>query len=252
MDRDTETKAGNLRPGPAPGDMRASFQRFLSNPYLPNILTLGRISAVVVVILGLRLFGGGLRVCQVVSAFYLVAALSDLLDGYLARRFKNESNLGRFLDPMADKLLVASALIMLIPLGRVEAWVAFLIIAREIAVTSLRAVAVERGLVIAASPQGKQKTLAQNIALFCLLYHYPLLWADAHKVGTVILYVALFATYWSGFWYFHDFLAADRAKDGKASAPKAAAREAQGSEGAQNPAPPGGAQGPAGDEREGA
>jgi CDP-diacylglycerol--glycerol-3-phosphate 3-phosphatidyltransferase len=170
---------------------------------------------VVVIILGLRLCGGGKSICVVVSLFYLVAALSDLLDGYLARRYKNESNLGRFLDPMADKLLVASALIMLIPLGRVEAWVAFLIIAREIAVTSLRAVAVERGLVIAASAQGKQKTLAQNIALFCLLYNYQLLWANTHRVGTVILYVALITTYYSGFLYFYHFLKAAKKGEDK-------------------------------------
>jgi CDP-diacylglycerol--glycerol-3-phosphate 3-phosphatidyltransferase len=192
--------------------MRSFLERFFANPKLPNILTLGRVSAVAVVVLGLRLGDGGKTVCAVVAAVYLIAALSDLLDGYLARRFKNESNLGRFMDPMADKLLVCSALIMLIPLGRVEAWVAFLIVAREIAVTSLRAVAAERGLVISASAQGKQKTLAQNIALFCLLYHYELLWADAHRVGAVILYAALIATYWSGFLYFWRFLAAGKAK----------------------------------------
>jgi CDP-diacylglycerol--glycerol-3-phosphate 3-phosphatidyltransferase len=190
-----------------------TIQRIFSNPYLPNILTLGRLSAVIVIILGLRLGDGGKTICVVVALFYLVAALSDLLDGYLARRYQNESNVGRFLDPMADKLLVASALIMLIPLGRVEAWVAFLIIAREIAVTSLRAVAVEKGLVIAASAQGKQKTLAQNIALFCLLYNYQLLWADTHKVGTVILYVALISTYYSGFLYFYNFLKAAKKSD---------------------------------------
>jgi CDP-diacylglycerol--glycerol-3-phosphate 3-phosphatidyltransferase len=168
--------------------------------------------AVVVVVLGFQLGPRtGLSdrtVCMVVALFYLAAALSDLLDGYLARRYGNESNLGRFLDPMADKLLVGSALIMLIPLGRVPAWVAFLIIAREMAVTGLRAIAAEQGLVIAASPQGKQKTFAQNTALFCLLWNYELLWADTHRVGTVMVFVALAATYWSAVLYFHQFLKA--------------------------------------------
>ncbi|MDR2198238.1 MAG: CDP-diacylglycerol--glycerol-3-phosphate 3-phosphatidyltransferase [Deltaproteobacteria bacterium] len=206
--------------------MRSSIKRALSAPRLPNILTLGRIAAVLAVILGLRLGDGGKTVCAAVALVYLAAALSDLLDGYLARRFQNESNVGRFLDPMADKLLVASALIMLIPLGRVEAWVAFLIIAREIAVTGLRAVAVERGLIISASAEGKQKTLAQNIALFCLLYHYRLFGADAHLVGTVILYVALASTYWSGFLYFHRFLKEDAFKGGSEKAAPPEAEEA--------------------------
>jgi CDP-diacylglycerol--glycerol-3-phosphate 3-phosphatidyltransferase len=174
----------------------------------------------VVVILGLRITDppakDDVMICAVVALFYLAAALSDLLDGYLARKYGNESNLGRFLDPMADKLLVGSALIMLIPSGRVAAWVAFLIVAREMAVTGLRAIAAEQGLVIAASPQGKQKTFAQNTALFCLLWNYQLLWANTHRVGTVILYVALAATYWSGILYFYQFLKAAGAK-GKAS-----------------------------------
>jgi CDP-diacylglycerol--glycerol-3-phosphate 3-phosphatidyltransferase len=143
---------------------------------------------------------------SVTATVYLLAALSDLLDGYLARKYNNESNLGRFLDPMADKLLATSALIMMIPLGYIPALVVFLIIARELAVTSLRAIAMERGMVISASAQGKQKTLAQNIAVFCLLWNQELLWANTHRVGTVILYVALFATYWSGSLYFYKFM----------------------------------------------
>ncbi|MDR2613597.1 MAG: CDP-diacylglycerol--glycerol-3-phosphate 3-phosphatidyltransferase [Deltaproteobacteria bacterium] len=192
--------------------MRSLFHGIFSYPRLPNILTLGRMAAVAVVVLGLQLGPRlGLHdrtLCAVVALFYLAAALSDLLDGYLARRYQNESNLGRFLDPMADKLLVSAALVMLIPSGRVQAWVAYLVIAREMAVTALRAIASEQGLVIAASPQGKQKTFAQNTALFCLLWNYQLLWANTHRVGTVILYVALAATYWSGALYFWHFLKA--------------------------------------------
>jgi hypothetical protein len=85
-------------------------------------------------------------------------------------------------------------------------------------VTSLRAIAMERGLVISASPQGKQKTLAQNIALFCLLWHYQLLWANTHRVGMVMLYVALICTYWSGGLYFWNFLRADHS-NGPAPSP---------------------------------
>jgi CDP-diacylglycerol--glycerol-3-phosphate 3-phosphatidyltransferase len=178
----------------------------LRSPLLPNCLTLARLSAVPVVILCLVWGSGGPLISAAAAVVYLVAALSDLLDGYLARKYHNESNLGRFLDPMADKLLAASAMIMLVSVGRAPAWVVFMIIAREMMVTSLRAIAAERGLVISASAQGKQKTLAQNIALFCLLWHHQLLWADTHRVGLVMLYVALVCTYWSGVLYFWNFL----------------------------------------------
>ncbi|MDR3134679.1 MAG: CDP-diacylglycerol--glycerol-3-phosphate 3-phosphatidyltransferase [Deltaproteobacteria bacterium] len=179
----------------------------LSHPIVPNTLTIGRLLAIPIIILSLALANQGNKLVASFTAIaYLLAALSDLLDGYLARKYNNESNLGRFLDPMADKLLASSALIMMIPLGYVQSWVVFLIIAREMAVTSLRAIAMEKGLVISASAQGKQKTLAQNIAIFCLLWHHQLLWASTQRVGTIILYVALIATYWSGGLYFYRFL----------------------------------------------
>jgi CDP-diacylglycerol--glycerol-3-phosphate 3-phosphatidyltransferase len=190
--------------------MKNWLREILTWSGLPNVITLGRLLAIPIITIALSLCGQGAS--QTLNAFvalvYLVAALSDLLDGHLARTYGHESNLGRFLDPLADKLLASSALIMLIPLNRMPAWVAFLIVAREIAVTALRAIAVEKNLIIAASPQGKQKTLAQNIALFCLLWNGELLWADTVAVGEVILYVALAITYWSGFLYFWDFFKA--------------------------------------------
>jgi CDP-diacylglycerol--glycerol-3-phosphate 3-phosphatidyltransferase len=188
------------------------LSRILGNPAFPNALTAARLLAIPVIILSLGLAAQTRPVAALTAVIYLLAALSDLLDGYLARKYDNESNLGRFLDPMADKLLASSALIMMIPLGHVPAWVVFMIVAREMAVTSLRAIAAERGLVISASAQGKQKTLAQNIAVFCLLWHHQLLWADTHRVGLAILYVALIATYWSGLLYFHHFFKELRSK----------------------------------------
>ena len=183
--------------------MSLSLDKVLSRPWMPNAVTVGRLAAVPLIIILLTAYPkGGEFVSAVTAIIYLAAALTDLLDGHLARKYNLVSTLGRFLDPLADKLLAASAFIMLIPLGRVPAWVVFLILAREIAVTGLRAIAAERGLVISASDSGKQKALAQNTALFCLLWHYPLLWADTAFVGTVILYVALAVTYWSGGQYF--------------------------------------------------
>lgn len=178
----------------------------ISHPQMPNIVTLSRLAAAFLIVIWMTLKpDGSFGVSVGTALIYLAAALTDILDGYLARKFNLVSFLGVFLDPLADKLLVSAALIMLIPLGRVLAWVVFLILAREIAITCLRAIAAERGLVISASESGKRKTLAQNIALFCLLWHYPLFWADTAGVGTVIIYVALVITYWSGFRYFYDF-----------------------------------------------
>jgi CDP-diacylglycerol--glycerol-3-phosphate 3-phosphatidyltransferase len=173
---------------------------------------LGRLIAIPIVIILLSLEIQSPMIAAAAAIVYLLASLSDLLDGYLARKYGNESNLGRFLDPMADKLLVFSALILLVGLQRAPAWVAFLIVSREMAVTSLRAIAVEQGLVIAASAQGKQKTLIQNIAMFCLLWRYDLFWLSAHKVGLFMLYLALITTYWSGGLYFYHFFKAGRRK----------------------------------------
>jgi len=177
--------------------------QIMNRPWLPNAVTISRLAAVPLIVGLLTVYNdGGVWISALTAIIYLAAALTDLVDGHLARRYNLVSTLGKFLDPLADKLLVASALIMLLPLGRVPAWVAFLILAREIAVTGLRAIAAERGLVISASESGKRKTLAQNIALFCLMWHHPLLWADSALVGTVILYVALVITYWSAGLYF--------------------------------------------------
>ncbi|MDR0881767.1 MAG: CDP-diacylglycerol--glycerol-3-phosphate 3-phosphatidyltransferase [Candidatus Adiutrix sp.] len=191
-----------------------NWNKLVSHPHLPNIITVSRLAAIPLIVALLALannaFGHQRLILAVTALIYLTAALTDLLDGHLARKYNIVSTLGKFLDPLADKLLVASALIMLIPLGLVRAWVAFLIIAREIAVTGLRAIAAERGLVISASESGKKKTLAQNIALFCLLWHYDLLWANLDAIGTVMLYVALLITYYSGGLYFYHFFKASR------------------------------------------
>ena len=101
--------------------------------------------------------------CIWATAFFLFAALSDILDGYLARKMNLVSDMGKFLDPLADKLLVISAIVMLVDLNRVPAWVALVIIGREISITALRSMAVTDGVIIAASSLGKTKTVLQNL-----------------------------------------------------------------------------------------
>jgi len=170
---------------------------------LANLLTLSRVAAIPILVI-LLLFEA--RTTSILAALlFLAATLTDLLDGFLARRRKLVTNFGRFLDPLADKLLNSAALIMLIPLGRVAAWMVFLIIGRDLAVTGLRAIASTEGIVIDASLLGKRKTLTQNIAICLLLAHYPIWFLNLHTYGTFLLWVALVITYWSGIAYFIKF-----------------------------------------------
>ncbi len=169
----------------------------------PNLLSLSRIAAVPVLVL-LLVFENRIT-SRLAAILFLIAIFTDLLDGFLARRQQVITNFGRFLDPVADKLINSAALIMLIPLGRIPAWMVLLIIARELAVTGLRAMASSEGIVIDASMLGKRKTLTQNTAIFLLIFHYPIKALDFHLYGMVLLWMALIITYWSGIAYFFNF-----------------------------------------------
>lgn len=169
----------------------------------PNLLSLSRIAAVPVLVL-LLAFENRIT-SRLAAILFLIAIFTDLLDGFLARRQQVITNFGRFLDPVADKLINSAALIMLIPLGRIPAWMVLLIIARELAVTGLRAMASSEGIVIDASMLGKRKTLTQNGAIFLLIFHYPIKALDFHLYGMVLLWMALIITYWSGIAYFYNF-----------------------------------------------
>ncbi len=167
------------------------------------MLTGLRIAAVPVVVL-LLLFPGKLA-SSLAGICFVLAGATDFLDGFLARRQRLVSRVGKFLDPLADKLLVSAALIMLIPLGRAPAWMAFLIIGRELAVTGLRGLAAAEGIILAPDRWGKTKTLLQMAALTCLIFHYPYGSFNFHQVGTVLLWLALIITLASGVWYFQAF-----------------------------------------------
>ncbi len=169
----------------------------------PNLLTGARIAAVPVVML-LLCFPG--RWASLFGALcFLLAGATDFLDGFLARRHRLVSRLGKFMDPLADKLLVSAALIMLIPLGRVPAWMAFLIVGREMAVTGLRGLAAAEGIILAPDRWGKVKTLLQMAALTALILHYPYDGIEIHGLGVWLLWLALIATVASGVSYFWAF-----------------------------------------------
>jgi CDP-diacylglycerol---glycerol-3-phosphate 3-phosphatidyltransferase len=162
---------------------------------LPNALTLLRILAVPVVVVAL--LGETPNGDELAAAVFALAALTDGLDGYFARSRDAVTTFGKLMDPLADKLLIVAALVSLVSLDRLQAWVAMVIIAREIAVTGLRAIAAERGVVIAASWMGKVKTVLQIAAVIALIAVDPApLWVD------VLVYLAVAATVISGADYF--------------------------------------------------
>lgn len=167
---------------------------------LPNHLTVLRLLLIPAVVMCLHFPG---RTASFLAALLFgLAAITDLLDGFYARRYRVVTPLGKFLDPLADKLLISVTMIMLITLDRIPAWVVMLIIARELAVTGLRGIAVVEGQIIEASVLGKYKTIFQSVALVCLSLHYEYLQIDFHLVGMVFLWVALVLTLWSGWIYF--------------------------------------------------
>lgn len=180
---------------------------------LPNLLTLARIAAIPAVVI-LLLFESR-TTCFWAAAVFGAAAITDWLDGWLARKWQVVTVLGKFLDPLADKLIVMAALIMLIPLGRVPAWAVFLILAREMVVTGLRSIASSEGIVISASDLGKYKTIFQMTAIPGLLLHYDYYWlfglrweifhVSMHNFGIFYFYVAFIMTMWSGGDYLFKF-----------------------------------------------
>jgi len=167
---------------------------------LPNSITLLRIG--VIPVLFLLLLNPGRILSLIIAGLFIIAAVTDILDGYIARRYAIVTRLGKFLDPLADKLIVNTAMILMIPIGRIPAWIVAIIIIRDLTVDGLRSIASTEGVVIDASMIAKQKTLCQIIAVSALLIHFPFLGADAHVVGIAVLSLALILTIWSGVDYF--------------------------------------------------
>lgn len=180
--------------------MDSSFDNKNTPVNLPNTLSVIRLIFIPVVVIFLYIPGrtGGL----LAALFFVLASITDLLDGFYARRYNTVTSIGKLLDPLADKLLISVTLIILIELNRISALIVALIIAREIAITGLRGLAVSRGKVIAASRSGKYKTIFQIVAITCLCLHYQYLNIDFHVVGVAFIWAALLLTIWSGFLYF--------------------------------------------------
>jgi CDP-diacylglycerol--glycerol-3-phosphate 3-phosphatidyltransferase len=184
---------------------------------LPNVLTVVRILAVPVIVVALldeTPNGDALA-----AAVFALAAFTDGLDGYIARSRDSVTTFGKLMDPLADKLLIVAALVALVSLGRLAAWVAMVIIAREVAVTGLRVVAAEQGVVISASWLGKVKTILQVAAVFALI-----LWESSPLGVDLLVYAAVAATVVSGADYFLGLrrrIEEERQRRARRSAPRA-------------------------------
>ena len=169
----------------------------------PNTLTLFRIaSAPIIVVL---LMVPNRFTALLAGLIFSAAAITDYFDGYLARRYGLVSNMGKVMDPMADKLLVSCSLIMLTALGWMPAWIACVIIGRELAVTGLRNIVAQNKQDVSASSLGKYKTGFQIAAIIPLMFHYPALGFDFQAIGMIFLWGALAFTVWSGTDYFLRF-----------------------------------------------
>ncbi len=181
-------------------DNRERIVRILSNP---NALTLFRVAAVPAIVV-LMMFPTRLFTL-LAGLLFTAASITDYFDGYFARKTGRISNFGKIMDPVADKLLVSSAFIMLTAQGWVPAWMVCIIIGREIAVTGLRNIIAEKGEDVSASNLGKYKTGFQIAAAIPLLIHYPFFGLDAYAIGKFFMWGALAFTLWSGADYFFKF-----------------------------------------------
>jgi len=137
---------------------------------------------------------------------FTLAIFTDWLDGHLARSTNQVTNLGKLLDPIADKLLIISALIPLVALNRVPAWMAVVLIGRELVVTGLRAIKASEGIVIPSSQLGKYKMSFQVIAIIFLILNYKLFFINFHFIGMIVLWAAMLISLISGIDYFLKFL----------------------------------------------
>lgn len=185
-----------MRPEAATPEPIISSLRQVST--VPNLLSISRILLVplIVVVLLTRVENGDF----IALALFLVAAATDFLDGFLARRRQEITRLGKILDPTADKILVSAAFLALVELELAPAWMVMVIVAREFAVSALRSVAAADQLVLAAMPSAKVKTVLQIVAISLLIVYGRL--GELGRLATASLWLAFAATVWSGLEYF--------------------------------------------------
>jgi CDP-diacylglycerol--glycerol-3-phosphate 3-phosphatidyltransferase len=181
---------------------------------LPNTITVVRVGVVPILLL-LPWFPDRSS-SLFIGWCFTIAGFSDLLDGWLARRGQQVTRIGKLLDPLADKLIVSTALIVLVATMRIPPWATWMvvvIVGRELAVTGLRGLASSQGQVMAASGYGKIKTFAQNVAIGAMIFYYPSLIISFHAIGLALLCLATALTLWSGYAYFADYFRGEEQGD---------------------------------------
>mgnify|MGYP001619097329 CR=1 FL=1 len=179
---------------------------------LPNMLTVGRILVIPVFVWST--YNGSPLYSLVAASIFTLAAVTDVVDGFLARRWNMITVVGKLLDPLADKLIVAAALVMMVRLARIPAWVVIILLSREFIVTGLRQIAASEGLVIAAGQEGKWKTALQLVGIVALCIHYThsvyflFFWRDVNfnTIGQILIYASTAFSVWSAANYFRTFL----------------------------------------------
>ena len=159
---------------------------------LPNKLTIFRVILIPFFVVFLLLDPENQMYRYIADAIFIVASLTDMLDGKIARKYNLVTNFGKFMDPLADKLLVSAAMICLVEMGRLPAWIVIIIISREFIISGFRLIASDNGVVIAASYWGKFKTVTQMIACILLILQLPFSWAAL--AADIFLYAALILT----------------------------------------------------------
>ena len=177
----------------------------------PNLVTLFRMAMAPILIW--LLMDTGPAASAIAAGVFFIACVSDYFDGYLARSYDSVTTLGKFLDPMADKLIVITALIMLVGMARtphVPSWMVVVLVSREILVTGLRAVAAAEGLIVGAEELGKYKMALQSIAIHGLLLHYTYFHIDFFAAGMFILWISMLVSVWSCIDYYVRVVAALR------------------------------------------
>ena len=180
---------------------------------IPNQITVSRIIMIPIFVVfmlvdfgwrDVTFLGATIPVGHLLGAIiFIIAAITDFIDGYYARKHNLVTNMGKFLDPLADKLLVSAALIILVELGFAPAWIVIIIISREFAVTGLRLILADEGEVVAAKQLGKIKMWTQIVAISALLLHNVFFEMFSIPFASIMLYVSLFFTVWSGWDYFY-------------------------------------------------
>ncbi len=167
---------------------------------LPNSLTLARLFLVPFMLLAASIQLPFIK--YVIAVLFIAGAVTDYFDGFIARRNEQETIFGKFLDPVVDKILVSTGLVILVSIGCLQPWIAVCIVGRELLVTGLRALAAIKGVLIPAGSLGKIKTVTQYVAVIAMLLRDSLTHLVNFQISSLAMYIALVMTIWSGLNYF--------------------------------------------------